>query len=95
MKPDFVRTWGNLGLAYANIKDYENSARFYLCALSLNPNAYHLYNNVSTAFIMLNRYDLLEKLSLRDPSLFSDEFQIITRDQLPKSSKWGEEFNNL
>ena len=95
MKPDFVRTWGNLGLAYAGIKDYHMCARFYLCALSLNPNATHLYNYLSTAFLMMDRYDLLEKLALRNPMIFANEFQIITRDQLPKGSAWAEEFNNL
>lgn len=94
IKPDFVRTWGNLGLAYANLKDYENCARFYLCALSLNPNASHLYNYLTTAFIMMNRSDLLEKLSLRDISLFSQDFEIITRDTLPKGAAWAEEFSN-
>lgn len=95
LKPDFVRTWGNLGLAYGSAKDYLTSARFYLCALSLNPNAHHMYTPLSTAFIMMNRYDLLEKLAYKDPSLFTDEFQVITRDQLPKGNIWGHEFNNL
>jgi peroxin-5 len=94
IKPDFVRTWGNLGLAYSNLKDYENCARFYLCALSLNPNASHLYNYLTTAFIMMNRADLLEKLSLRDISLFQQDFDIITRDSLPKGAAWAEEFIN-
>lgn len=93
IRPDYVRTWGNLGLAYATIKDYESCARFYLCALSLNPNATHIYNYLTSAFIMMNRYDLLEKLSTKDPSVFSNEFQIISRAQLPRSANWEEEFN--
>lgn len=95
MRPDFVRTWGNLGLAYASIKDYETCARFYLCALSLNPHAHHLYNYLTTAFIMMNRFDLMEKLALRDPSVFSNEFDIITRDTLPKSTQWVYEFDAI
>jgi tetratricopeptide (TPR) repeat protein len=93
MKPDFVRTWGNLGLAYSNLKDYENCARFYLCALTLNPRAEHIYSYLTTAFIMMNRFDLVEKLQRRDPSVFRSEFQVITRESLPRSSRWAEEFN--
>lgn len=94
IRPDFVRTWGNLGLAYGNIKDYENCARFYLCALSLNPKAHHLYNYLTTAFVMMNRADLLEKLALRNPEVFASDFQIITRQTLPRSSAWVEEFSS-
>lgn len=94
IRPDFVRTWGNLGLAYGNIRDYENCARFYLCALSLNPKASHLYNYLTTAFVMMNRADLLEKLSLRNPRLFVTDFDIITRETLPRGSVWAEEISN-
>ena len=93
IKPDFVRTWSNLGLAYEHIKDHESAARFYLCALSLNPKASHIYNCLTSIFIGMERYDLLEKLQSKDPSVFSNEFSIITRSQLPKSSDWEKEFN--
>lgn len=95
LKPDYVRTWTNIGIAYSNLQDYSNSARFYLCALSLNPAADHVYKYLTTAFVCMERLDLLSKLDMRDPMLFADEFHIITRQELPKKSEWVNEFSDF
>jgi len=94
LKPDYVRTWMNIGLAYSNKNEYFTAARFYLCALSLNPSLSDAYSHLTTAFICMDRMDLMEKLQVKDPFAFADEFQIITREQLPKSNEWVHEFIN-
>ena len=66
--------------------DYKNAARFYLCGLSLNPHAIHIKTLLTTLFVNVGREDLLEKLGMEDVMAFADEFDIITRTQLPKSS---------
>lgn len=93
LKPNYVRAWVNLGIAYANIKDYSTAARFYLCALSLNPEAAHVWNYLTTSFVCMNRFDLVKKLEMRDPLVYKDEFDVITRADLPSSGPdWTNEF---
>jgi peroxin-5 len=93
LKPNYVRAWVNLGIAYANIKDYQTAARFYLCALSLNPEAAHVWNYLTTSFVCLNRFDLVKKLEMRDPLVYKDEFDVITRADLPSEGPdWTNEF---
>jgi peroxin-5 len=83
----------NIGIAYSNLKEYEKAARFYLCALSLNPEADHVWNYLNTAFMYMNRGDLIEKMyETKDPEAFKDEFHIISAADLPKGN-WVEEFN--
>ena len=36
LKPNYIRAWVNLGLIYNKIKNYEDGARMFLNALSLN-----------------------------------------------------------
>ncbi|CAG9310176.1 unnamed protein product [Blepharisma stoltei] len=94
LRPDYVRTWTNIGISYVNSKDYVNAARYYLCALSLNPDANHLYNFLNSTFVCMERMDLILKLEARDPLAFADEFHIITREELPRSSEWVGSFIN-
>jgi tetratricopeptide (TPR) repeat protein len=39
LKPNYMRAWTNMGISYANLGEYEESARFYLRALGLNSDA--------------------------------------------------------
>ena len=43
LKPNFVKAWKNLGLSFNKIGNYEDSARMFLNALSLNPKAKHIW----------------------------------------------------
>lgn len=60
LKPNYVRVWVNLGIAYAYKNQYKEAARFYLNALSFNPRADHLWNYLQTNFICMQRFDLSE-----------------------------------
>ena len=103
LKPSYVRAWVNLGIAYGNIvsttqRDYDRAARFYLCALALNPEAQHVWSYLTSTFISMDRADLVRKVELRDPMVFQDEFHVITRKELPGASnelgadEWVREF---
>lgn len=76
LRPSYVRAWVNIGVAYANLGDFYTAARFYLQALSLNPNPPQVWNYLFTAFTCLRRFDLIKKLLLFDPAVFSDEFSV-------------------
>jgi peroxin-5 len=39
LKPNYMRAWTNMGISYANLGEYETSARFYVRALALNSDA--------------------------------------------------------
>ena len=54
--------WVNLGLAYNQMRNYDDAARIFLNALSLNPEAKHVWELFQTALLGLNRYDLVKKL---------------------------------
>jgi len=84
LKPNFVRVWVNLGIAHAFKGDYEEGVRFYLNALSLNPKAVHVWNYLQTAFVCLERYDLVAKVKSMNVNEFRDEFDIIKVEDLPK-----------
>lgn len=86
LRPFYVRAWVNLGIAYSNMRDYKQAARFYLCGLALNPKASHVWSYVNTAFICMKRLDLCEKTEAKDPYLFKDEFDVITRADLPPTA---------
>ena len=62
LRPNYVRTIVNLGLAHNNVADFRNAANCLLNALILNPNLTHVRTYVQTAFIQMKRYDLVEKL---------------------------------
>lgn len=39
LKPNYVRAWANMGISYANQGMYEDSIRYYVRALAMNPKA--------------------------------------------------------
>ena len=55
LRPAYVRAWANLGIAHANIDDMVSAARYYLCALSYNPKASHIWNYLFTSFTCLSK----------------------------------------
>jgi peroxin-5 len=83
LKPNYVRVWVNLGIAQAYKKDYEEAARFYLNALSFNPNAVHLWTYLNSAFVMLDRVDLVAKIKTHDVRAFAKDFEILNVEELP------------
>jgi tetratricopeptide (TPR) repeat protein len=83
LRPNYVRTIVNLGLAYNRLNDLKQAANCFLNALILNPNVSHVWTYLRTAVIKMNRMDLLEKMEARDPYMFKDEFKLIDPKNLP------------
>lgn len=51
-----MRTWVNLGMAMNNLELYDDAITFFLNALSLNPNAEHIWDYIkSSAFHWKNK----------------------------------------
>ena len=67
----------NLGLAKNRLMDFKAASNCFLNALVLNPNVSHVWTYLRQSFMKMNRFDLLEKLEARDPSVFSDEFLLV------------------
>lgn len=66
----------------------------------MNPEAQHVWSYLTSTFISMERPDLIRKIELRDPSVFRDEFHVISRKELPGASEalgadeWVREFQH-
>lgn len=90
IRPNYVRVWVNLGIAHAFKGQYDEAVRFYLNALSFRPDAKHIWSYLHTCFMslrnlhpILERYDLINKISAQDVRLFMKDFDILELGQLP------------
>jgi len=52
-----ANAWYNIGLAYANLKEYENAIYAWNETLSAVPNSSMAYDNMGTALAILGRYE--------------------------------------
>ena len=77
MRPNYVRTIVNLGLAHNRLLDFKSAANCFLNALVLNPNVSHLWGYLRTAFAKMDRFDLIEKAEDKNPLVFKDEFLLV------------------
>ena len=84
LRPNYVRSIVNLGLAHNRLHDLKSAANCFLNALILNPNISHVWTYLRTAFVKMNRFDLLEKLEARDPLMFKDEFLLVDPSKMEK-----------
>ncbi len=75
LKPNYVRSWANMGISFANQGSFQNAAKYYLKALSLNENADHLWGYLRFTFSCMGRPDLVQKSDARNLALFKDEFR--------------------
>ena len=64
LKPKYARGRLNLGISHANLQNYGNAARAYLDALRLNPEATHIWSYLRIAFTCMERFDLVQMVSL-------------------------------
>ena len=74
LRPNYVRTLANIGLAHRSRTQFPESIPYFLNALLLNPKADHVWKYVRSSFLQMNRLDLVEKINFKDPNLFRDEF---------------------
>mmetsp|Transcript_5719 Transcript_5719/g.9080 ORF Transcript_5719/g.9080 Transcript_5719/m.9080 type:complete len:193 (-) Transcript_5719:297-875(-) len=84
LRPNYVRTLVNIGLANSNTGDYVKALQCFLNALALNPKAKHIWNYARQTAIQGDRFDLLDKIDAQDISMFKGEFTIIDPQHLPK-----------
>ena len=59
VKPNYVRTWTNLAINYHSMDKLDTSISFLLNALSLNPDARHLWSYLESVFIHKKEFDRL------------------------------------
>ena len=61
LRPNYVRTMANIGLAYRSQGEYMQSMPYLLNSLLLNPQATHIWSYIRSSCLQMNRLDLLEK----------------------------------
>ena len=86
MRPNLVRTWANIGIAYCNQDQFEIAAGKFLNALALNPNADHIWQYLHSCFWSLKQFDKSEMTKKKNVELFRSDFDIINPEMLPKPS---------
>jgi tetratricopeptide (TPR) repeat protein len=69
-----VRALANLGISYSNQELFDEAASCYLKALSMNPEAMHIWSSLRVVFNCLNRPDLAEKTELKNTEVFRGQF---------------------
>jgi hypothetical protein len=57
-------------MAYNNLLKFEAAAHFFVNALTLNPNATHIWNYLRSSMVRLDRYDLIERVEAKDLKFF-------------------------
>lgn len=83
LRPNYVRTLVNIGLAYDNKSQFDDAITSFLNALLLNPKADHIWAYARRSMVQSGKFDLIEKLQLRDPYAFKDIYNLIDPKDLP------------
>ncbi len=73
-KPLYVRARANLGISFLAMKLYVDAAKQFLAALSIEPDAVHIWTNLETTFSYMQRRDLVTLARSRNVSAFKKEF---------------------
>lgn len=73
LKPNYVRAHANRAIAFANQGLHREACSAYLKTLSLNTNAEHLWSYLRISLTHIDRDDLIDLTSRRDPNLFRDD----------------------
>ena len=60
LRPKYARGWLNKGISFANLNQYNESAKAYIMALNLNPGAKHIWNYLRVVLTCMDRLDLVE-----------------------------------
>ena len=74
LKPQYVRSLSNLGISYGNLSDYQAAAQCYLKALSLNPEAKHIWSYLGMTLTSMGRPDLVDKMVAQSVEAFRGDF---------------------
>jgi len=74
-KPSFVRARANLGISYMALRQYEKAAQYFLGAISMHPEARHIWTNLQMVFMSMDRDDLVDKTAANDVEVFRNDFE--------------------
>lgn len=93
LHPNYVRAWANLAIAHRLKHDYADSARFFLNAMVLRPEAEHLWGQLSRSLSNMGRYDLVELGMQKNIDHFRAEFDVLKLEDLPHPTlSYGESY---
>lgn len=73
-KPSFVRARANLGISYMALRQYDKAAQYFLSAISMHPEARHIWTNLQMVFMSMDRNDLVDKTAANDVEVFRGDF---------------------
>ncbi|KAG8386585.1 hypothetical protein BUALT_Bualt03G0163600 [Buddleja alternifolia] len=76
LKPNYVRAWANMGISYANQGMYEDSIRYYVRALAMNPKADNAWQYLRISLSCASRNDMLDACDSRNLDLLQKEFPL-------------------
>ena len=76
LKPNYVRAWSNMGIGYANQGRYEESIRFYVRALAMNPKADNAWQYLRISLSCAGRTELLHACDGRDLDTLQTAFPL-------------------
>ncbi|KAG0467975.1 hypothetical protein HPP92_017303 [Vanilla planifolia] len=76
LKPNYVRAWANMGISYANQGRYEESVRYYVRALAMNPKADNAWQYLKISLRFASRTDMLEACDARNLDILQKEFPL-------------------
>ena len=69
-----MRALSNLGISYSNMMSYDAAGSCYLKALSLNPEAKHIWSYLGMTLTSMGRPDLVEKVAGQNVEAFRADF---------------------
>ena len=61
-------------MAHNNKLEFEAAAHFFVNALTLTPDATHIWNYLRSSMVRMDRYDLIEKIQMKDLAFFQKTF---------------------
>ena len=76
LKPNYVRAWANMGIGYANQGRYEESVRYYVRALGMNPMAENAWQYLRISLNCCGRLDLMEACDTHNLEVLQKEFAL-------------------
>ncbi|KAE8713747.1 Peroxisome bioproteinsis protein 5 [Hibiscus syriacus] len=76
LKPNYVRAWANMGISYANQGMYEESIRYYVRALAMNPKADNAWQYLRISLSSASRNDMVEACDSRNLEVLQKEFPL-------------------
>ena len=77
LKPQYARGWLNMAISHSNLHNYNKTARCYLQALSLNPDARHVWSYLRIELTCDEKWDLLPFAASQNLSDFREHYDFV------------------